>query len=445
MPPSHPGAARRAPRPARRRASARCSSPPSVVGLEFEEPAVRALAAEGVGAAVETHLRGALAQAVRAADRQPGAGPRLPLPPRAGARGGLPPPAQARPGRPARALRRLGRRALPGPRPRRRARRGPRLPPRAGLPLPRPSSARSTTTGTPSARAAAYRLAAAGRRAFDREDMPAAANLLRRAVALLEPDDPRRRTMLLALGEAYTDIAEFALAEIALERGRGGGRGRPGRCRDRGAAAGARARTGRRRDRWGDRIVPAAGTAIAALEAAGNRAGAATAWRATGLGARDHRPLRPRRRGAPTMRSRTRSPPATTASAAARRRSTRSPPSTARPRCPRRSPAAARSSSAPTGDRRTEGLVRNLLARLVAMDGDVAGARELYRAAQRTLRDGGRQHGRGVHVAATPAASRCSPAIPSPPSASCAATTRRSRRWASATCARRSRASWCAR
>ena len=51
------------------------------------------------------------------------------------------------------------------------------------------SSARSTTTAARSAPTASRRLAAAGRRAFARGDVPAAANLLGRAVDLLPDDD----------------------------------------------------------------------------------------------------------------------------------------------------------------------------------------------------------------------------------------------------------------
>jgi predicted ATPase/class 3 adenylate cyclase len=60
-------------------------------------------------------------------------------------------------------------------------------------------------------------LAAAGRRAFARPDMAAAANLLRRAVALLPAEDRRRTELLPELGEAMMETGEFAWAELFLE------------------------------------------------------------------------------------------------------------------------------------------------------------------------------------------------------------------------------------
>src|SRR5207237_8291409 len=63
---------------------------------------------------------------------------------------------------------------------------------------------------------AARRLAGAGRRAFARGDMPAAANLLRRAANLLPTRDPARLELLPDLGEALTHIGEFAWAQVFL-------------------------------------------------------------------------------------------------------------------------------------------------------------------------------------------------------------------------------------
>jgi len=60
---------------------------------------------------------------------------------------------------------------------------------------------------------AATKLAATGRRAFERGDMAAAANLLERATALLEPLDPRRLALFPELGEALLQIGDFAHAE----------------------------------------------------------------------------------------------------------------------------------------------------------------------------------------------------------------------------------------
>jgi class 3 adenylate cyclase/tetratricopeptide (TPR) repeat protein len=69
---------------------------------------------------------------------------------------------------------------------------------------------------TLAARAAA-KLDAAGRRAFAREDMPAAANLLRRALELREPGERARIELIPDLSEALTQIGELAWAEVFLE------------------------------------------------------------------------------------------------------------------------------------------------------------------------------------------------------------------------------------
>jgi predicted ATPase/class 3 adenylate cyclase len=64
---------------------------------------------------------------------------------------------------------------------------------------------------------AARRLASAGRRAFVRGDMNAAASLLLRATALLPPLDRRRLELFPELGEALMQLGEFAQAESLLE------------------------------------------------------------------------------------------------------------------------------------------------------------------------------------------------------------------------------------
>jgi predicted ATPase/class 3 adenylate cyclase len=71
-------------------------------------------------------------------------------------------------------------------------------------------------------RRAAQRLAAAGRRAFSRGDMPAAAKLLTRATALVPRDDPLRLKLLPDTAESLKDIGEFARAtELLAEAGEG--------------------------------------------------------------------------------------------------------------------------------------------------------------------------------------------------------------------------------
>ena len=64
---------------------------------------------------------------------------------------------------------------------------------------------------------AAVKLSSAGRRAFARGDTPAAASLLRRAVDLLEPTDPRRLDLVPDLGEALLTMASFSEATAALD------------------------------------------------------------------------------------------------------------------------------------------------------------------------------------------------------------------------------------
>ena len=75
-------------------------------------------------------------------------------------------------------------------------------------------------------------LETAGRRAFGRGDMPAAAQLLRRAAGLLPDGDHARLELLPDLGEALVDIGEYAVAEVyldeAIERARAAGEARLG-------------------------------------------------------------------------------------------------------------------------------------------------------------------------------------------------------------------------
>ncbi|MFL5968874.1 MAG: ATP-binding protein [Gaiellaceae bacterium] len=66
------------------------------------------------------------------------------------------------------------------------------------------------------ARRAAVKLEAAGRRALGREDMPAAANLLRRAHDLLPEDGPARIELAPDLAHALTQIGEFPWAQVFL-------------------------------------------------------------------------------------------------------------------------------------------------------------------------------------------------------------------------------------
>jgi predicted ATPase/class 3 adenylate cyclase len=59
-------------------------------------------------------------------------------------------------------------------------------------------------------------LAAAGRRALSRADMPAAASLLQRAAALLQEDHADRPKLLMEAGEALIELGEFEMADGLL-------------------------------------------------------------------------------------------------------------------------------------------------------------------------------------------------------------------------------------
>jgi class 3 adenylate cyclase/tetratricopeptide (TPR) repeat protein len=64
--------------------------------------------------------------------------------------------------------------------------------------------------------AGAAHLAAAGRAAVRREDVRAGVNLLRRAVALLDPEAPELGTLLPQLGDALTEVGSLAESERVL-------------------------------------------------------------------------------------------------------------------------------------------------------------------------------------------------------------------------------------
>ncbi|MFN2590357.1 MAG: AAA family ATPase, partial [Actinomycetota bacterium] len=70
--------------------------------------------------------------------------------------------------------------------------------------------------GTGLAALAADHLASAGLRSFDRGDMPAAANLLARAAALLPSEDPRRLALLPRLAEALEETGRWSEADAIL-------------------------------------------------------------------------------------------------------------------------------------------------------------------------------------------------------------------------------------
>jgi class 3 adenylate cyclase/tetratricopeptide (TPR) repeat protein len=131
---------------------------------------------------------------------------------------------------------------------------------------------------------AAERLAAAGRRAFARGDMPAAANLLRRAGALVPELSPIRLELLPDLGEALIDTGDFAGAGTTLDE-----------AIDAAAVIGdarllAEARLVRllltrqaaEPEGWGEEVLLEAERARTVFEAAGDNAQLARMWRLLG-------------------------------------------------------------------------------------------------------------------------------------------------------------------
>ena len=73
------------------------------------------------------------------------------------------------------------------------------------------------TAGRELAVRAATKLGSAGRRAFDRGDLPASANLIRRAVALLDPDAVQRTELLTELAYVLLDDGDFPAALDAID------------------------------------------------------------------------------------------------------------------------------------------------------------------------------------------------------------------------------------
>jgi class 3 adenylate cyclase/tetratricopeptide (TPR) repeat protein len=235
-------------------------------------------------------------------------------------------------------------------------------------------------------RRGAERLSSAGRRAFARGDMPAAANLLRRAAMLLPEGDPSRLELIPDLGEALLEVGEFPWAELFLEEAV-----KPGEVdgdaligvvsellllRLKGQAGAA--------ERWSERLVEEGTRALEKLDASGDDGRLATVWRllAWAHGTTGHYGLATKAaeraiehaRGANDARQMRRA--AATYVLAALHGPT--PVSEAI----RRSEEIA---SEAHGDRRTEGLVKANLAALLAMRGEFEAGRQLYTDAQAML------------------------------------------------------------
>jgi class 3 adenylate cyclase/tetratricopeptide (TPR) repeat protein len=235
---------------------------------------------------------------------------------------------------------------------------------------------------------AAHRLARAGRRAFARGDMPAAANLLRRAAGLLPEDDRDRLELLPDLGEALIDTGEFAWAEVFLDQA-------VRHARDAALAAHTRIVAVRARQHasdptgWSEEAVREARAAIPVFERVGDDAGLAASYR---LLASAHGTAC--RYGDAAAAAQAAVEHATAAGDDRQRRWASSqyaitatygptPVEQAVPHCE-----AILGQS--DGDRRTEGLTMSLLARLEAMRGDFDRARGLSSRARSTLEELGR-------------------------------------------------------
>jgi tetratricopeptide (TPR) repeat protein len=128
---------------------------------------------------------------------------------------------------------------------------------------------------------ASKRLASAGRRAFVRGDMNAAANLLLRATSPLPPQDPNRLALFPDLGEALTQLGRFeevtslledavATAELVAEDTLAANARLVGLL--------VRLLTGET-DGWSEQAETIANEALARCEREGDHAGVARAWR----------------------------------------------------------------------------------------------------------------------------------------------------------------------
>jgi len=133
------------------------------------------------------------------------------------------------------------------------------------------------------AAAAAAQLAAAGHTAIGRGDLPAAANLLERAIALLPVNDRARLHLLTDLGEVLVLSVETGRAERVLDEAMAAAE----RSGDRGLAA--HASLGRLElrldspDRGADRYRADVQRVLSLLEELGDEQGQSRAWRLLGL------------------------------------------------------------------------------------------------------------------------------------------------------------------
>ena len=234
---------------------------------------------------------------------------------------------------------------------------------------------------------AAQRLSAAGRRAFSRGDMPAAANLMSRAIAMLPRDDPIRLALLPDLGEALKDIGEFARAEELLrEAVESAARNGDPRLEVDASVVRLLVRYATEAGVRIDRLLREALSAIRILEESGDSAALARAWRLVGIlhgtvgryGAAENAVFESIRhaRLAGDRRQETRNLPIYAACVLYGP----SPVPEAIRHCEQLVEQA-------SGDQRGQSLVRLALAQLYAMEGNFPHARELYRQSKIILQD----------------------------------------------------------
>jgi class 3 adenylate cyclase/tetratricopeptide (TPR) repeat protein len=230
-------------------------------------------------------------------------------------------------------------------------------------------------------------LGTAGRRALARGDMPAAANLLRRAAGLLPRTDPRRLQLLPDLGEVLLEQGEFAdaealLSEAILEAARSGDK----RLQTEATLVRLAVRFAIDPDGQGPKVVKDVERAIRDSEQLGDHRGQAKAYRMLGTihgtvaryGDAEQAALRTieqaRLAGDIMLQVRNFPPYAITALYGPL------PVPDAIRRCEELLPAA-------HGDRRTEGVVRCVLGHLFALQGSFADARDQYERARAMLED----------------------------------------------------------
>ena len=127
---------------------------------------------------------------------------------------------------------------------------------------------------------AAAKLASAGRRAFGRGDTPAACNLLRRAAALLQPDDPFRVELVTELVDALMEEGRFEeTREVVADGTSAAERLQNPRLIARMRVAASALHLSLSELESSDAAIVEAQAAIDVLTEAGDEAGLARAWR----------------------------------------------------------------------------------------------------------------------------------------------------------------------